>query len=312
VHEPSADPGARQEGGNRVDEKDRRHGEAPFLDALIMPTLTKEQPWRTSRIRKKLDLGVRQNVAVAIHPSAQGFQTAAGDYERGRPDYPEEAGRWLAERLDLRPGRTVLDIAAGTGKLTRLLAVSGPTVIAVEPVAGMRERLAAALPDAAVLDGVAEAIPLDDASVDAATVGQAFHWFDGDRALKEIHRVARAGSRLAVVYNRRRLDDPLQAAMDAILRPLRGDAPAHDSGQWRAAFTHSPLWAPLDELELAHVQLLDREGVVARAASTSFIGELPADRRAAVLDQVRSLVTRRAEPIELPYVSELFAWQRLP
>ena len=112
---------------------------------------------------------------MAIHPSAHGFQTAAGDYERARPDYSDEAGGWLAEQLDLRPGRKVVDSAAGTGKLTRALVATGAKVVAVEPVAGMRERLAAALTGVELLDGVAEAIPLDDASVDAATVGQAFH-----------------------------------------------------------------------------------------------------------------------------------------
>ena len=77
------------------------------------------------------------------HPSAHSFQTAAGEYERARPDYSDEAGRWLAERLDLRPGRKVVDSAAGTGKLTRALVATGAKVVAVEPVAGTRERLAA-------------------------------------------------------------------------------------------------------------------------------------------------------------------------
>ncbi len=253
----------------------------------------------------------RENMGVAIHPSAQGFQAAAGDYERARPDYPNDAGRWLAERLDLRAGRKVVDIAAGTGKLTRLLVATGATVLAVEPVAGMRELLAAALPGVELLEGVAEQIPLEDASVDAATVGQAFHWFDGDRALTEIHRVTRGGSRLAVVYNRPLLDDPLQAALDAIVQPLRSQPPAHRGGRWREAFGRTRVWAPVAEAELAHVQLLDRPGVVARVASISFIAKLPADQRDDVLDQVQELVKDRAEPIELPYVCELFVWGRL-
>jgi SAM-dependent methyltransferase len=254
----------------------------------------------------------RQNVAVAVDPSAQGFQSVAGEYERARPDYPDEAGRWLAHRLDLRGGRMVVDVAAGTGKLTRLLVATGATVVAVEPVAGMRERLAAALPDVELLDGVAEEIPLENASVDAATVGQAFHWFDGDRALTEIHRITRKGSRLAVVYNRRLLDHPLQAALEAILQPLRAQTPPHRCGRWREAFRRTPLWAPVEEAELAHIQLLDRQGVVARVASISFIATLPADRRDEVLGQVRALVEDRSEPIELPYVCELFVWERLP
>jgi SAM-dependent methyltransferase len=249
---------------------------------------------------------------MAIHPSAEGFQTCADEYERARPDYPHEAGHWLAQRLDLRSGRTVLDIAAGTGKLTRVLAATGATVVAVEPVAGMRERLAASLPDVELLDGVAERIPLADASVDVAAVGQAFHWFDGDRALAEIHRVTRRASRLAVVYNRRLLDDPMQAALEAVLRPLRGDTPALRSGRWRDAFARTRDWTPADEAELAHVQLLDREGVVARVASTSFIARLATRRRAEVLDQTRALVRDHPEPIALPYACELFIWQRRP
>lgn len=248
---------------------------------------------------------------MALHPSAEGFQAAAGDYERARPDYPDQARRWLAQRLDLRPGRTVLDIAAGTGKLTRVLTATGASVVAVEPVAAMRERLAASLPDARLLDGVAEDIPLDSASVDAVTVGQAFHWFDGDRALAEIHRVTRRGGRLAVVYNRRLLDDPMQAALEAVLQPLRGETPAHRSGQWLGAFARTRRWTRVEQVEFAHVQLLDREGVVARVASISFIANLAAHRRTEVLDQVRALVKDHPDPVALPYVCELFVWQRL-
>jgi ubiquinone/menaquinone biosynthesis C-methylase UbiE len=218
----------------------------------------------------------------------------------------------LVERLDLRPNRRVVDIAAGTGKLTRLLAVESVSVVAIEPVAGMRSRLAASLPGVELLDGVAEDIPLEDGSVDAATVGQAFHWFDGDRALREIHRIVRARGRLAVVYNRRNLEDPLHADIEAIISPLRGETPRHRIGRWRAAFDRTRLWEEVDELEFAHVQQIDREGVVRRVASTSFIAGLPSDRRADVLDRVRALVKRRPEPIDLPHVCECFLWERVP
>jgi ubiquinone/menaquinone biosynthesis C-methylase UbiE len=247
---------------------------------------------------------------MGIHPAAHGFDSAAGDYDRARPDYPEAAGRWLAERLGLRPGRTVVDLAAGTGKLTRLLVESGARVVGVEPVAGMRERLAAALPGVELHDGVAEAIPLDDGAADAVTVGQAFHWFDGDRALAEIHRVTRPGGRLAVVYNRRPLEDPLHAALEAILQRHRADTPAHRTGRWREAFDRTQLWAPVEEAELPNVQRLDREGVVARVASTSFVAALPEPERARVLDEVRTLVAGRPEPLALPYVCELLVWER--
>jgi 16S rRNA A1518/A1519 N6-dimethyltransferase RsmA/KsgA/DIM1 with predicted DNA glycosylase/AP lyase activity len=99
---------------------------------------------------------------MSIHPVARGFERAAADYELARPTFPTEAVAYLADRLDLRPGRTLLDLAAGTGKLTRLLVATGADVIAVEPIRAMREKLMQTSPAARVLDGVAEAIPLPD------------------------------------------------------------------------------------------------------------------------------------------------------
>ena len=149
-------------------------------------------------------------------------------YERARPDYPPEAIAWLAQALDLRAGRTVVDLAAGSGKLTRPLAVLGCEVIAIEPVAEMR---AAIGPTARALDGTAEAMPLPDDSADAVTVGQAFHWFDGPAALAEIERVLRPGGALALVWNRRPVESSaLHAAISELIAPDRGVAPAHARG----------------------------------------------------------------------------------
>ena len=114
------------------------------------------------------------------------------------------------------------------------------------------------------------------------------------------------------LYNRRSLADPLQAALDTIVAPLRGQAPSHGSGRWLDAVQRSVLWELVAEDEVAHVQRLDRDGVVARVASTSFIAALAADARAAVLDEVGAVLSHHSEPIELPYVWELFAWKRLP
>ena len=170
-----------------------------------------------------------------VHPSAAtGFARSVEAYERARPEYPPEAIAWLARELDLRPGRTVVDLAAGSGKLTRPLAALGCEVIAIEPVAEMR---AAIGPAARALDGTAEAMPLPDDSADAVTVGQAFHWFDGPKALAEIERVLRPGGALALVWNRRPSESSeLHAAISALIAPYRGDAPAHASGAWRDAF----------------------------------------------------------------------------
>ena len=108
-----------------------------------------------------------------LHPATRGFADA-DRYERGRPDYPAAAIATIVAELDLRAGRTVLDLAAGTGKLTRLLVPSGANVIAVEPIREMREKIEGVV----ALAGRAERIPLTDGFVDAVTVGTAFHWFD--------------------------------------------------------------------------------------------------------------------------------------
>ena len=169
----------------------------------------------------------------AVHRSATAFSDAAAVYEQARPGYPPEALAWLDQQLGLGPGRRVLDLAAGTGKLTRELLARGATVVAVEPVEGMRRTLATAVPGAVVVAGVAQAIPLGTATVDAMTVAQALHWFAMPQAVGEMHRVLRPGSRLAVVWNRRDLADPLQADLHRLMAPLQGDTPSGTSGEWR-------------------------------------------------------------------------------
>ncbi len=167
-----------------------------------------------------------------IHPTAAvGFSRAAEVYERARPSYPAEAVDWMVEVTGLGPGYTVVDVGAGTGKLTRLLAPTGARVVAVEPVAEMR----ALIERAEVLEGTAEALPFPDGAADVVTVAQAFHWFELDRALPEIHRVLRPGGHLALFWNSRDLDDPLQAALERLLQPLRRSVVAQQEHDWRGA-----------------------------------------------------------------------------
>jgi SAM-dependent methyltransferase len=236
-----------------------------------------------------------------VHEAATtGFARAADAYERGRPDYPAAAVAWLAERLGLRAGATVVDLAAGTGKLTRALLATGAEVVAVEPVAEMR----AALPAGArALEGTAEAMPLPAGLAGAVTVAQAFHWFDGDRALAEIHRVLRAGGGLGLVWNRRDLDDPVQAALHELMAPYRRSTPAHAAGAWREAFGRTTLFGPLEERTFAHSQRLGGQGLADRVGSVSFVAALSAAERGPLLDRARALAG--GDEVELPYRCEV-------
>jgi SAM-dependent methyltransferase len=237
-----------------------------------------------------------------LHPATRGFALAAELYERGRPDYPAAAIDLVVERLDLRPGRTVVDLAAGTGKLTRLLVPTGAEVIAVEPIAAMR----AFITGAHVIEGTAEAIPLADGSVDAVTVAQAFHWFRPDEALAEIGRILRPSGALALIWNTRDERHPVQAAISSILEPLSRDTPRRKQPDARSVLDASGLFTPCETATFDHAQALDEEGLVERVCSISFVASAPADVRGVVEARVRALAHDAGGTVQLPYVTELY------
>jgi SAM-dependent methyltransferase len=240
-----------------------------------------------------------------LHPATRGF-TAADVYERGRPDYPAAAVERIVERLELRGGRTVLDLAAGTGKLTRLLVASGANVMALEPVPEMRAQLERHVPGVATLAGTAERIPLADGYLDAVTVGQAFHWFRADEALREIHRVLRSGGGLALIWNARDERDPLQAALSEIIDALQGDTPRRHQRNWKTLLAESGLFERPERSLFEHVQELDEQGLVERVLSISFIATAPAAVRSDVGARVRELAREADRPLRLPYMTELY------
>jgi SAM-dependent methyltransferase len=248
-----------------------------------------------------------------IHEAARGFAHVSDAYVLGRPTYPADAVAFLSRELRLGPGKLVVDLAAGTGKLTALLVGTGAEVVAVEPLAEMRAELQRALPGVQALAGTAEGMPLAAESADAVTVAQAFHWFRYEEALPEIHRVLRPGGWLALVWNVR--DDSVPRGLSELLEPLRGGAPRYRTGSWRQAFAETDLFGPLRHAEFSHVQRLSPDAVVARVASVSFVASLPPAEHEAVLAEVRDLLandpaTSGRDEIELPHRTEVFWCER--
>jgi MOSC domain-containing protein YiiM/SAM-dependent methyltransferase len=261
--------------------------------------------------------------AGGMHPTAaRGFAAGAEAYERSRPDYPAGAVGQIVRWLDLEPGRTVLELGAGTGKLTRMLIPSGAQILALEPVAEMREALIAvtnATPDVdapvTLVGGTAEAIDLSAGSVDVVVVAQAFHWFDAIRALSEIHRVLRPGGRLLLAWNMRDESVPWVRALGERTRLLANDGDPEWNGGWRASLARCGLFGPWETRTFRHVQSLTRAGVRDRVASISFVAAASPAERAAVLAEIDMLLesdsdTRDRERIELPYETELMCAER--
>ncbi len=186
--------------------------------------------------------------------------------------------------------------------LTTALAAHGFEVVAVEPVAAMRARIAEH-ERVRIVDGTAEAIPAADASADGVTVAQAFHWFDAPRALAEIHRVVRPDGVLALLWNRRRMEDQIHRRIHELLAPHRGDVPTYASDDWRTELDAGTLFEPVAVERFDNVQRLDAEGLVDRFGSTSFVAALDEVPRSALHDAFRALAA--GGPVTLRYRTEV-------
>ena len=223
---------------------------------------------------------------------AGSFGRAAEEYELGRPGYAEAA----LDAVGLASNAVVLDLAAGTGKLTRQLVPRFARVLAVEPLAGMRALLERIVPDAEALSGTAEAIPLEDGAVDAVFVGEAFHWFATAATLDEIARVLQPHGTLAILFNQADGDfePPLPETFWEAYRAAAIEKPPEQTvrtGLWKAPFPGP--FEPLLESSFPNPIELDRQQILAQAASWSMTAALPEQERSALLARLGELLPDR-------------------
>ena len=252
-----------------------------------------------------------------INPTAaNGFAKAAKAYASGRPDYPPALQAWLRQKLRLAPGRTVLDLGSGTGKFLPLLLETGAYVIAIEPVGPMRAELVARFPEADAREGTATAIPVPDASVDAVTCAQSFHWFANAAALAEIRRVLKPGGVLGLIWNQRDESVDWVAALQALVESYKGRTPRHEHGEWRSVFP-APGFGPVEEAHFSHTHRGTPEQVIVdRTLSISYVASLPDAKRTKLAREIETLIAQTPalagkDVVSFPYETLAIAVQKI-
>jgi SAM-dependent methyltransferase len=238
---------------------------------------------------------------VALHPLAEQFAGVADAYERGRPGYAAAVVGALSAELGLGRGAAVLDLGAGTGKLTRALVAGGLEVTALEPHASLRKLLVTHAPDARVLAAIAEEIPLEEHSVDAVTAADAFHWFDQPRALAEIHRVLRPGGGLAILASAPDWSGVSWAHdVGSLLSARRPAHPHFDGPPWQESVRAAGGWSEPREIRVTSSQQARPEHLADWLTSMSWVAAMPERERAELLSEVATLVRGGDSPALTP------------
>src|SRR2546421_1005746 len=255
---------------------------------------------------------------MALDPRAErAFGSEADAYERHRPGWPADGVSWALRHLALGADAEVVDLAAGTGKLTRELIPMVRRVIAVEPSADMRRALAALVPDAEVLDGTAEALPLPDASVDAIFAAEAFHWFATREAVREIARVVRPGGGLGLMWNmhdfgREHWHTEVFAALGEVGAPAAGQLGRHELERWGDAFEGAPFDC-FEEFTVAHEQHTDAPGLVGHVLTWSHLRVLDQAEQEELRRKLLSALERAhvGPDVAIPYCTRVYCARRI-
>lgn len=238
-----------------------------------------------------------------------GFTRGVDAYEKARPDYPMDAIAHIIAELELGRSSVIADVGAGTGKFTQALLPTGAKVYAVEPLDAMREKLD--LPGVVPVRASAESVPLPDKSLDAITVAQAFHWFDGPRAVHEFSRLLKPTGGVALLWNQRDLRVPWIAEVEKLIKPYENIQP-HDKLHETVSPFNPRLGFTLPvEREFSHVQQLDHDGVVTRVASISYIATLDAQTQASLFARIRATIAELPTHIDFVYRTRVYTTQRL-
>ena len=245
------------------------------------------------------------DAAVRARLGRTGFERGSDVYERARPTYPDDAVDRLVAAAGLSPSSRVLDLAAGTGKLTRQLHRRGLACVAAEPSPSMREVFARVVPGVPMVGATAEHIPLGSGTVDAVVVAQAFHWFDPEVALAEIDRVLRTKGWLALIWNERDESDPMVHELVGISK-WDLHAPYPVGMDFGAVIDRSGRFGGVQRTKLPFVQELDLPAFVEQVASRSYVQVLPEPDRRALLDRVETFGASLPQPIAMPYITDLF------
>ncbi len=239
----------------------------------------------------------------------------ATDYDELRPTYAPESVRWVAERARLEPGALVVDLAAGTGQLSRRFASLGVRVIAVEPADNMRAVLATNLPEVHAVPGTAEVIPVGDGEADVVVVGNAFHHFDAEGAFAEIRRVLRPEGALALFWARTdRHADGLRMGLreiDELVERERGSSPIVEAYRaWYEPPEHVDGFTTLERRSFPTTRTVPSARLADLFATSSDIASLPEPQRSRLLARIGELAAELPETLELPERSDVHLWFR--